>query len=273
MSARRGARMSGGLLEPMNRPSGYRRTTPHLEGASMRKLLLAFLLAALPATAGAATTTSTVKVKLKNSGVGTFSATTYDTIKVFANNIEYSAYDKTAYAPTSGSVTPGHTFYAQFSGLQVYAYGQGTYQFEVTFWDTDGVTPKKIIVGAGTRFPGTGSYWVSKAGVTTYDPGDANAFDIANAAPPAASGLSCYPQPPNTATSMYVYWSLSPQPGDLQWARGTTVTPHGPVHVSWEIKGDRMDIHCEAPKEVNVQFKRNDSLQGLKVTFNGKQAE
>jgi len=65
--------------------------------------------------------------------------------------------------------------------------------------------------------------------------------------------------------------TLSPLPGDLKWARGTTVTPHGPVRVEWEINGNRMDIHCDAPKDVRIQFKRNDSLKGMVVVLNGKE--
>jgi alpha-L-rhamnosidase len=67
--------------------------------------------------------------------------------------------------------------------------------------------------------------------------------------------------------------TLSPLPGDLKWAHGVSVTPHGPVQVAWQIKGNRMEITCKAPKQIKVEFKRNASLEGLTVSFNGKELE
>lgn len=171
------------------------------------RLALLLTLALLPMHALAATT-GRVYVVLKNSGVGSFSS--IDQVRVVANS-DYNTYDKMANAPLYGTVAPGSTFLAEFSGLYTYSGFQGTYQFEVSFWDTD---LKKYVFGIGTRFPGTGTYYVSKLGVTTTQPSASYAFDVANAAPPAATNLNCYPEPPNTATDMYISWSATPRPAD-----------------------------------------------------------
>lgn len=176
----------------------------------MSRLVLLVVLSLLPVRALAATT-GRVYVLLKNAGAGSFSS--LHQVKVFANS-DYNAYDKTAYAPTSGTVAPGATFLAQLSGLYVYSGFQGTYQFEVTFWDTNAAVQKQFVFGAGTRFPGTGTYYVSKLGVTTTQPSAVYAFEIANEPPPTATSLGCYPEPPNTSTDLYVYWSATPRPGD-----------------------------------------------------------
>lgn len=175
-----------------------------------RFVLLVALLLLLPGRALAATT-SRVYVLLKNSGEGRFSS--LDQVKVLADS-DYNAYDKNVYAPQFGSVAPGSTFLAEFSGLYVYSGFQGTYQFEITFWDTDAVVQKRFVVGQGTRFPGTGTYYVSKLGVTTSQPSATYAFDVANEAPPTATSLNCYPEYTSPSTELYVYWSATPRPGD-----------------------------------------------------------
>ncbi len=43
---------------------------------------------------------------------------------------------------------------------------------------------------------------------------------------------------------------VEPCPGDLAWARGSVVTPHGPIHVSWQRNDTgKLDITCAAPPE------------------------
>jgi hypothetical protein len=43
---------------------------------------------------------------------------------------------------------------------------------------------------------------------------------------------------------------VEPCPGDLAWARGSVVTPHGPIHVSWRRNDTgELDITCTAPPE------------------------
>jgi hypothetical protein len=45
---------------------------------------------------------------------------------------------------------------------------------------------------------------------------------------------------------------VEPCPGDLAWARGSVVTPHGPIHVSWRRNDTgKLDITCAAPPECN----------------------
>jgi hypothetical protein len=67
--------------------------------------------------------------------------------------------------------------------------------------------------------------------------------------------------------------SLSPHPGDLTWARGTTATPQGPVEVSWKLQGQSLAITCKNPAAVTVSFVTNDSLKGKEVTLNGKRVQ
>ena len=45
---------------------------------------------------------------------------------------------------------------------------------------------------------------------------------------------------------------VEPCPGDLAWARGSVVTPYGPIHVSWRrTDTGELDITCAAPPECN----------------------
>ena len=67
--------------------------------------------------------------------------------------------------------------------------------------------------------------------------------------------------------------TVSPHPGELSWARGTTATPHGPIQVAWRMKDNTLDITCTAPAAVKVQFASNAALKGKSVTFNGKQVQ
>ena len=67
--------------------------------------------------------------------------------------------------------------------------------------------------------------------------------------------------------------TISPRPGDLTWASGTTSTPHGPVSVSWKLKDNTLDITCAGPKEVAIEFVTNDNLKARAVTFNGKKVQ
>jgi len=48
----------------------------------------------------------------------------------------------------------------------------------------------------------------------------------------------------------YRTFVVDPVPGDLAWARGTVVTPHGPIHASWRRNTDGcLQIECIAPAE------------------------
>lgn len=67
--------------------------------------------------------------------------------------------------------------------------------------------------------------------------------------------------------------TLSPKPGGLNWARGNTVTPFGPVWVEWKLADNLLEIFCKAPGEVSVKFQTNETLKGIKVLLNGKAAQ
>ena len=53
-------------------------------------------------------------------------------------------------------------------------------------------------------------------------------------------------------------------PNGLGWADGAVATPHGPLKVKWEISGRSLKVQVDAPKGVEVIFKRNKALKGLK---------
>ena len=60
-----------------------------------------------------------------------------------------------------------------------------------------------------------------------------------------------------------------PRLADLTWAHGTVATVRGPIHVAWRLQGDALSVTCTAPKDVQVEFVKNSSHQGKRVTFNG----
>jgi hypothetical protein len=167
-------------------------------------LVLALLLAS-PAVRAA--TTGTVTVLFRNTGVGSFGPN--DRVRVFAD-ADYSAYDKTAYAPST-TVAPGQTFTVQFSGLYVWSGYQGIYRFEVKYPDTTSTTTTVI---SGLKFNTTGNWYVSSLGVTSYNPGAAHALSIANQAPPAPTLTHCYANYPDPTTMLYIGWSLPSMPSD-----------------------------------------------------------
>jgi hypothetical protein len=48
----------------------------------------------------------------------------------------------------------------------------------------------------------------------------------------------------------YRTFVVDPCPGDLEWARGTVVTPYGPIHASWwRNEEGKIEIECSAPAE------------------------
>jgi len=48
----------------------------------------------------------------------------------------------------------------------------------------------------------------------------------------------------------YRTFVVEPAPGELEWARGTVVTPYGPIHASWRRTDDgKLEIECTAPDE------------------------
>ena len=67
---------------------------------------------------------------------------------------------------------------------------------------------------------------------------------------------------------------ISPQLCGLTWARGSVATIRGAVSVSWRLSGERaLEVTCQAPEGVQVEFVRNRSHEGKGVTFNGKKVD
>ncbi|NRD45193.1 MopE-related protein [Corallococcus exiguus] len=176
-----------------------------LQALSSLSLLLAV---AGGATSAEAATTGTVTVLFKNTGVGKFGPS--DQVYVYAD-ADFNSYDKTLYGPTT-TVGPGQTFTVQFSGLYVWSGFQGIYRFEVRYPDTTSTTATVI---SGLKFTGTGNWYVSSLGVTSYNPGAAYSLPIANQAPPAPTLTYCYADYPDRTTMLYTAWSLPPRPTDF----------------------------------------------------------
>jgi hypothetical protein len=65
-------------------------------------------------------------------------------------------------------------------------------------------------------------------------------------------------------------FTISPYPSGLTWAKGATASLHGAVEVEWKLEGETLNITATGPEQAKLGFETNESLQGLKVTFNGK---
>jgi hypothetical protein len=154
-----------------------------------------------------AATTGTVTILFKNTGVGKFGPS--DQVYVFAD-ADFNSYDKTVYGPTT-LVGPGQSFTVQLSGLYVWSGFQGIYRIEVRYPDTTSTTTTLI---SGLKFTGTGNWYVSTLGVTSYNPGASYGLPIANLAPPAANLTYCYADYPDPTTMLYTAWSLPSRPTD-----------------------------------------------------------
>ena len=66
---------------------------------------------------------------------------------------------------------------------------------------------------------------------------------------------------------------ISPRLSGLSWARGTVLTTRGAVRVEWRVNRDRVEVTGQVPEGVRVEFARNPSLAGQRVTFNGQAVE
>ena len=64
-------------------------------------------------------------------------------------------------------------------------------------------------------------------------------------------------------------YKISPWLCGLDWAKGASASVRGPVEVSWKREGETVSIEAQAPQGVALHFERNESLNGLKVMFNG----
>lgn len=63
---------------------------------------------------------------------------------------------------------------------------------------------------------------------------------------------------------------ISPDLSGLNWARGTTLTHAGPVHVAWKLDGQTLRVDYQAPPGVKANFAPHPSHQGLEVLVNGR---
>ncbi|WP_371605997.1 hypothetical protein OG725_05310 [Streptomyces sp. NBC_01213] len=63
----------------------------------------------------------------------------------------------------------------------------------------------------------------------------------------ATAALSAHVLGIRPASPGFATWSISPQPGDLTWARGRVPTPHGPIEVSWTRPGDGFALELTVP--------------------------
>ena len=63
--------------------------------------------------------------------------------------------------------------------------------------------------------------------------------------------------------------TISPFPSGLTWAKGASATVNGPVDVEWNLEGNKLDIRAKGPQGVKLEFKPNDSIEGMDVVFNG----
>ncbi len=54
---------------------------------------------------------------------------------------------------------------------------------------------------------------------------------------------------------------IQPQPGPLQFAEGSCITPHGAVHVKWRIQHDEFILEVEGPADIPVVVRMPDGQQ------------
>jgi len=63
---------------------------------------------------------------------------------------------------------------------------------------------------------------------------------------------------------------IAPHPAHLKWARGTTWTPMGMVHVSWEQKDGEFKLQVELPKACLYEVKLPPHYKHTQVYINGE---
>ncbi len=65
-------------------------------------------------------------------------------------------------------------------------------------------------------------------------------------------------------------YNISPRVSRLTWAKGVSASVCGPVEVAWQKDDTTLNITAKAPKGVRLQFKHNNTHEGLEVRFNGR---
>ena len=64
-------------------------------------------------------------------------------------------------------------------------------------------------------------------------------------------------------------FTISPYPGDLKYANGSRVTPHGTVNVSWKLNREagKLFITCRHPRQVECNFVSNICIDEFDVEY------
>lgn len=144
---------------------------------------------------------ASLTVYMRAAGSGTFNRTgsISTQVNVYAVSGLAAKYNGSTnlYAPVAAS-SSGTAFTLTVPNLYSPAVAPGnTYQMQLSWTDN---TSKQLVLGPYTLAPGTNSLGAGGLGSTT-------PIDITNDPPPAASGLSCYPDLPDRSSQLYVYWS------------------------------------------------------------------
>ena len=64
--------------------------------------------------------------------------------------------------------------------------------------------------------------------------------------------------------------SIRPTLCDLQWAKGSVPTPHGPVDVSWQRAGDGLTLSVTVPPGTTADVAIPAASAGAAITADGK---
>ena len=158
---------------------------------------LAVLVASGVASAQTADATLTVRLNVASTSVGAFNngGLLATRVGVFARSGFQARFSSATgiQGPTSGSRGSGSSFDVVVDRLYsaTAAGAANPYTIELTWNDT---AVRTFASPSLSVSPGTTNM--------------AGPFTVDNAAPPAATAISCYPNPPSTSTDLYVYWSV-----------------------------------------------------------------
>ena len=164
-----------------------------------RRLLCFFVLVATLVLAAPASAV-TAYVCARNDGVGSFEG---GDLALFADS-DWNAGDITGSGPGFTSIGPGGGECMQMTGLYAWNGYQYAYIFEISFWDTSGISD---YYSPGGLQLSNGTWYISTLGATAYMPSVSSYISITNAAPPAYTSMNAYPNWPDDDTECWVYWS------------------------------------------------------------------
>ncbi len=60
-------------------------------------------------------------------------------------------------------------------------------------------------------------------------------------------------------------FEISPRINGLKWTKGSVATAKGPVHVAWDIEQNRFNLKISTPKDVKVQFIKNETHENYEI--------